>query len=243
MQVDPHTGYHRSSANRVSYKSTNRKPALFAAYLRNSFWKTSKANYRAIKLKKRSNHHGANTGSPDAGPAQTTDIAVSWVTKLFRRTCLEQVRMLKNPETGKRISRPNPESEWHRATVPTLRIISDEMFKTATSIRRGRSALAPVLRRNPKRILSGLLRCATCEGGMSIKGTDRGGTRVICTRFHNAGLCANNRTYYLHHIEDLVLSGLRKHLVDPKAIQHFLRCYQEERKRLCSNRQTASDLR
>jgi site-specific DNA recombinase len=70
---------------------------------------------------------------------------------------------------------------------------------------------------------------------MSIKGEDRGGTRVVCTRFHNSKTCDNNRTYYLDDIEQTVLSGLRKHLVDPSAIRLFLQTYQAERKRLIAD--------
>jgi site-specific DNA recombinase len=148
------------------------------------------------------------------------------------RLVWNKVRMLKDPETGKRISRPNPESEWHRAEVPGLRIVSLEQFEEVARIRRERRVLTPSLRRKPKRLLSGLLRCAACGGGMSIKGEDRGGTRVICTQFHNAKTCKNSRTYYLDAIEQTVLSGLRKHLVDPSAIRLFLQTYHAERKRL-----------
>jgi hypothetical protein len=47
--------------------------------------------------------------------------------------------------------------------------------------------------------------------------------------------CANSRTYYLHTIEQTVLSGLRAHLVDPRAIRHFLKTYHDERKRLAAS--------
>ena len=70
---------------------------------------------------------------------------------------------------------------------------------------------------------------------MSIKGRDAGGERVICTRFHNSKTCDNNRTFYLEQIERTVLSGLRKHLVDPSAISEFMREYQAERKRLAQH--------
>ena len=77
--------------------------------------------------------------------------------------------------------------------------------------------------------------CGTCGGGMSIKGRDRGGTRIVCTAYQNVRACTNNRTYYQHAIDDTVLSGLRRHLVDPRAIRHFLKVYHEERKRLAGN--------
>ena len=130
------------------------------------------------------------------------------------RLVWNKVRMLKDPETGKRISRPNPESEWHRAEVPNLQIVTPEQFDRVARIWRERRVLTASFRRKPRRLLSGLLRCAVCGGGMSIKGKDRGGTRVICTQFHNAKTCDNNRTYYLSPIEDIVLLGLKKHLVD-----------------------------
>jgi site-specific DNA recombinase len=151
------------------------------------------------------------------------------------RLVWNRVQMIKNPETGKRVSRPNPETEWHRTDVPRLQIISSKIFDEVISLRRERSHLAPAFRRKPKRLLSGLLRCAVCGGGMSIKGEDRGGTRVICTQFHNAKTCDNNRTYYLDHVEQMVLSGLKKHLVDPTAIRLFLQTYHAERKRLIAS--------
>jgi site-specific DNA recombinase len=151
------------------------------------------------------------------------------------RLVWNRVRMIKDPETGKRVSRPNPESEWQRAAAPHLMIVSPEMFDRAAAIKQSRGNLAPTHRRAPKALLSGLLRCGACGGGMSIKGPDRSGTRIVCTTFHNSKLCGNNRTYYQHHIEETVLSGLRRHLVDPRAIRHFLKVYHDERKRLAAS--------
>ncbi len=151
------------------------------------------------------------------------------------RLVWNRVRMIKDPETGKRVSRPNPESEWQRSEVPHLAIVSIDTFQAAQAIKAGRRAAAPAHRRKPKALLSGLLRCGTCAGGMSIKGCDRGGTRIVCTAYQNAKACSNNRTYYQHAIEQIVLSGLREHLVDTRAIRHFLKVYHDERKRLAGN--------
>lgn len=146
-----------------------------------------------------------------------------------------RVRMIKDPETGKRVSRPNPETAWQRADVPHLAIISSETFDRAAAIKMSRRHAAPAHRRKPKALLSGLLRCGSCGGGMSIKGADRGGTRIVCTAHHNAKACSNNRSYYQHAIEEVVLSGLREHLIDPRAIRHFLKTYHDERKRLAGS--------
>jgi site-specific DNA recombinase len=145
-----------------------------------------------------------------------------------------RVRMIKNPDTGKRVSRVNPEGEWLHNLVPRLAIVPKELFDAVQATLKRRSSCRPGLRKVPKALLSGLLRCETCGGGMSIKGRDRGGRRIICTSFHNGATCDNYRTFYLHHIERLVLSGLREHLIDPRAIEHFLKTYIAERKRLAA---------
>ena len=38
-------------------------------------------------------------------------------------------RFLRDPETGKRVARPNPRSEWITKVVPELRIIDDELWQ------------------------------------------------------------------------------------------------------------------
>jgi hypothetical protein len=72
-----------------------------------------------------------------------------------------KVRMVKDPETGKRISRPNPESDWHRAEAPHLQIVTRQQFDEVSRIRRERRHLKASHRRKPKRLLSGLLKCET----------------------------------------------------------------------------------
>ncbi len=37
-------------------------------------------------------------------------------------------RFIKDPNTGKRVSRPNPEAKWIRTEVPELRIVDDELW-------------------------------------------------------------------------------------------------------------------
>jgi hypothetical protein len=42
-------------------------------------------------------------------------------------------RFLKDPDTGKRVARANPPSEWITKDVPELRIIDDEVWQAASS--------------------------------------------------------------------------------------------------------------
>jgi len=42
-----------------------------------------------------------------------------------------RLRFVKDPSTGKRVSRPNPESAWIRTDVPHLRIVDDNLWNAA----------------------------------------------------------------------------------------------------------------
>jgi hypothetical protein len=47
-----------------------------------------------------------------------------------------RVAMIKNPETGKRISRPNQPEKWQVVEAPHLRVISDEIWDTVQARKR-----------------------------------------------------------------------------------------------------------
>jgi hypothetical protein len=49
------------------------------------------------------------------------------------RLVWSRLRYVKNPETGKRVSRLNPEAEWMRKEVPALRIVPDDLWIAAKS--------------------------------------------------------------------------------------------------------------
>jgi len=47
-----------------------------------------------------------------------------------------------------------------------------------------------------------------------------------------ANTCSNRRRYYLDDIERIVVGGLREHLGTREAIGYYVRCYNEERRRV-----------
>jgi len=98
---------------------------------------------------------------------------------------------LRDPDTGARVRRVKPETEWQRGEVPQLRIVDDETFEVAQRRRARRSLQGRHGRMRPKRILSGLLRCGICGAGMSKKDTDHGRPRLICTQRREAGACSH----------------------------------------------------
>lgn len=144
--------------------------------------------------------------------------------------------MVKDPDTGRRISRPNPPEEWKRAEVTHLSVISPELFAAVQSRKQQRSQVAPEHKRKAKYLLSGLLKCGSCGSGMSVKDRDHGRVRVHCTAMRESGTCSNRKISYLDEIEKAVLTGLQQHLRAPHLLSEFARAYQEERERLASDK-------
>jgi DNA invertase Pin-like site-specific DNA recombinase len=150
-----------------------------------------------------------------------------------------RLRMVKNPDTGKRVSRPNAASEWQFAEAEHLRIVDQATWEAAQAIKTSRATAPQARTKKPRRILSGLLRCGSCSGGMSIKDRDHGRVRITCTVARETSSCQNRRPYYLDTIERGVVAGLRDRLADKPALALYLRTYNEERRRIAA--ETSND--
>ena len=160
-------------------------------------------------------------------------------------------RFVKDPATGRRVSRPNPENQWIRTEVPHLRIVDDELWQAArerqkqisavfgpnpASTREGRAGRLHLANR-PGSLLSGLLICGCCSGRISILMPNRYG----CLNHHRRGTCTNNRTITRQKIEARVLAGLRERLVSSESVSEAVRAYAEEMNRLNRNRRVQSE--
>jgi site-specific DNA recombinase len=145
-----------------------------------------------------------------------------------------RVRMVKDPSTGKRISRPNKPAEIRRAAAPHLRIIDQPTWDAAQAIKRRRSHIGAPAARRPLRPLSGLLRCGYCGAGMTALGAQRPGKphRVQCAGFRESGTCSNGRKVSRQAIEALTFEALRDELAHPEAIAEYVKTYNAERRRL-----------
>jgi hypothetical protein len=72
--------------------------------------------------------------SAAAASSRTSSMPAAWWNK---------VRMVKDPDSGKRISRPNAKSAWQRADVPELAIVRRNIFDAAQSRKETRSNTHP----------------------------------------------------------------------------------------------------
>jgi site-specific DNA recombinase len=153
------------------------------------------------------------------------------------RLVWNKVRMVKDPDTGKRVSRPNPPQEWQIVEVPDLAIVPRELFDAAQNRKAKNKGRHCSKQQAPKRLLSGLLRCAACGGGMSTKGADKTGrVRVRCTTAAESGTCLDPQTFYIDTVESRVLSALRAEMQSPAAVAEYVKTYTEERAQLAAKR-------
>jgi site-specific DNA recombinase len=149
------------------------------------------------------------------------------------RLVWNKVRMIKDPDTGKRLSRPNAKNHWQKTEVSDLRIISQKLFDAAQNRKQARGITHPNHQRRPRHMLSGLLRCGACGSGMSTNGKDKSGRiRIRCSAATESGACRDARTFYLTTVEGAVLAGLKAEMRHPSVIAEYVRTYHDERKRL-----------
>ncbi len=142
-----------------------------------------------------------------------------------------RVRMVKDPDTGRRVSRPNPPEEWKRADAPEMAVVDRALFDAAQARKKDRGHDAPQRQRKARYLLSGLLKCGCCGGGLSVKDRDHGRVRVQCSTRRESGACENARVLYMDEIEAAVLGGLKQHLKTPDLLREFAEAYQRERER------------
>lgn len=147
-------------------------------------------------------------------------------------------RFIKDPSTGKRVSRPNPESEWIRQPVPQLAILGRDLFDAAQERKAERGAVHPSHSRKPKHLLSGLVKCGCCGAGYTVLYRDRLG----CSGVRERGDCTNRTIVARVEVEQRVLQALHTRLAAPELVAEYVRTYHEERRALAAqNRSTRHD--
>ena len=158
-------------------------------------------------------------------------------------------RRVKNPATGRKVSRINPPEEWIVAEVPDLRIVDDALWRAAkdrqeelagkyASVIEGvRAARANPLNatHRPRHLLSGLLECGVCGGAYAKRGQDR----YACSNYARTDGCTNRRGIRRAVLEERVLAGLRDRLMAPEAAAEAMRAYAEETNRLNRERRAS----
>ncbi|CAL4868244.1 hypothetical protein MMA231_02519 [Asticcacaulis sp. MM231] len=144
-------------------------------------------------------------------------------------------RWIKDPDTGRRVSRTNPPEEWIVKEAPQYRIVDQAVFDAAQAICSGRVMTRQETghAQRPKRLLSGLLKCGACGGGMSAYGAGRNKRpRIMCSNHRDGKHCPDPRTFYLDTVEKTVIEKMRSELTNPEMLVDYVTAYNQTRQEL-----------
>jgi site-specific DNA recombinase len=152
------------------------------------------------------------------------------------RMVWNKLRYLKDPDSGKRVSRPNPEAEWVISQVPGLRIVDDDLWQAVQAryagIQRKWTTAEPAKRFNqfvrPKYLFTGMTKCGECGAGFVVYYRDRLG----CFGTRERGTCTNKLTISREEVEERVLTALQEKLLREDFFEEFCRGFTKEMNRL-----------
>jgi site-specific DNA recombinase len=142
----------------------------------------------------------------------------------------------KRDRWGIKHQQARPAQEWIRVEAPALAIVSSAQWSAAqhqlSAHRKGYGTKsrrkAAFVGREPKYLLSGLLRCAVCGGGLEARSRSHGGQRKVfygCSAYHRRGtsVCTNSLTVPMDVADGKVISAFEKSLLDPRVLEHAMR--------------------
>ncbi|WP_308341520.1 recombinase family protein [Roseovarius mucosus] len=143
------------------------------------------------------------------------------------RLIWNRLRYIKDPETGRRVSRLNPQDKWIITEMAEMRIVDDALWERAKR-RQGEIDATPRVqaiketrfweKTRSKHLLTGLLRCGCCGGGFASVGKDY----LACAAARKQGTCTQNRSFRRGDLEEVVLNLLRERLMRPEAVAAFV---------------------
>ncbi|MHA3979799.1 recombinase family protein [Halovulum sp. GXIMD14794] len=148
------------------------------------------------------------------------------------RLVWNRLRYIKDPETGKRVSRLNPPEALVITDVPELRIIDDATWG-AVKARQSEAALGKRAspesdgfweKRRPQYLLSGLIKCGCCGAGFVKISKHHFG----CAGARNKGTCSVTRTIRKDALEAHILDGLQHALMRDELLEAFCTEYTRE---------------
>ncbi len=160
------------------------------------------------------------------------------------RITYNRQRFVKDPDTGKRVSRLNPEHEWVVTNVPALRIVDDETWDCVQQIKSRYASQRGNRRQTKKRLLTGFVKCGCCGGAMTIINRER----YYCSAKRERGTCDSTVGIKATDLENRVLTGLKdillgnENLIDAFVIEFKAEVARLRRQRSTRERQTLKDL-
>ncbi len=158
-----------------------------------------------------------------------------------------RTRKERNPETGRKISRARPQSDWMRVDVPEWRIVSEELWnethqRLAYKKKRFANRGAAGITGRSKYLFSGLLVCGVCGAKMVIVSGDgkRAYKKYGCPSHRYRGICDNGLMIRLDRLEDQLLSYLEEHILTTEMCAYAVELFEKQlQKRLTEMEQNS----
>jgi DNA invertase Pin-like site-specific DNA recombinase len=133
-------------------------------------------------------------------------------------------RQVVNPQTRRRLMRPNPVEDIIRHPLPELRIIDDALWQKVQDRLAANTGTRPERLRRPKHILSGVGECSVCGSAWVMVSSRYWG----CSRFRYGGDCTNNRLVSNKCYEERVLADLKQGMIAPEVVSAYVREYHRD---------------
>jgi DNA invertase Pin-like site-specific DNA recombinase len=157
------------------------------------------------------------------------------------RLVWNRMHFIKDPSSGRRVSRPNPREQWIVEEVPALRIVEQDLWdrvqKRLGDIREACGANSPDRpryweKRRAQHVLTGKVVCGRCGGPLSNVGRDY----LACSAARRQGVCDNRASIRRQALEQQVLEALRTRLMAPELVAEFVAEFTREWNQLLQNR-------
>ena len=157
------------------------------------------------------------------------------------RLIWNRMRFIKDPATGKRVSRPNPRETWIIQEVPQLRIVDADLWEQVqrrlVGIRESSGANDPERerwweQRRTQHLLSGKCVCGICGGTFTNIGRDY----LACGAARKQGTCTNTQGLRRGGLDAMILEALRTQLMQPDLVAEFVAAFTKEWNRLQGQR-------
>lgn len=146
-------------------------------------------------------------------------------------------RFVKDPATGKRVTRLNPESEWQRQDVPELRIVPADLWdrvkarQAELTFDHSEGAIFNRAKR-PRYLTTGLIKCGECGGSFVMSNHARMG----CATLKEKGTCGNGLKIGRVELEKMILAALQHHLMQDDLCAEFCAAYVKHMNELAGRR-------
>lgn len=138
-----------------------------------------------------------------------------------------RTKYVKTPGTNKRVARPRPSNEWKIQDVLELKIVSLELWNRVQSrldrLKQiyGDNGRKPVNRgASSSYLLSGILRCGTCDAKLIIVSGGKKGARYGCPQHWNRKACPNGITVRHEELERLIFQELQAAVLCPDSVEY-----------------------